>query len=70
MSESYRVVQVTSIFDETPEGQYQMDRIRMAYEAIERDLERLLTPEARERILAGDQEFTRRVVFGTEEPCS
>lgn len=45
-----------SVFEETPEGLFRMDRLRLALEARERDS--ALTPEARQAIAeAEDRAF-------------
>lgn len=40
----------STIWDETPEGQYRMDRLRMAYEKTELEVASLLKEDAHMRI--------------------
>ena len=55
-----KVVQVSSLFDETPEGMYRMDRIRTA----ERERRNAMTPEARALEDEFHEEMANRLVFG------
>lgn len=56
-----RVVTVSSIWDETPEAMYRMDRLLRRYE----EERAALDPEVRELADRVDAELTRRFVEGT-----
>lgn len=59
-----RVVQVSSIFDETPEGMYRMDRLQRRYD----EQRAALDPVTRKILDEAEEAFDRAVVLGVDWP--
>lgn len=56
-----RVVQVSTIWDSTPEGQFRMDRVQMMHDALLRSL----TPAERETLQRLDEACDRMFLEGS-----